>query len=76
MAHQHDDAVAKAKELGATGFREGINWNWCSNFPTEEAADEFVEWLDSKGYEHRGVYPPDKGTLWSVRYRSDSDIVW
>ena len=59
----------KAAELGATIVAErGINWTWSHGFPTREAANEFVKYLDSLGFEHRGVYPNEDGTC-SVRWR-------
>jgi hypothetical protein len=78
MAHEHPDAVAKAKELGATEGRVGINWNWASGFPTNEAAEQFNEWCLKNGYETRGVYylnPIKPGDTAAVRYRTKSDIV-
>ena len=70
VAISQEVVIAKAKELGATEFRDGTNWAWCCNFPTRLCAEDFTRWLDQEGYEHRGIYPPDRGCLWSVRYRS------
>ena len=78
MASLHPDAIARAVELGATEHREGINWCWCSGFPTHEAAEQFDKWCMANGYETRGVYGPylPGETTSAVRFRKDSDIVW
>jgi len=74
MASLHPDAIEKAKELGATGHSEGINWCWCTGFPTQPSAEDFNKWCEENGYETRGVYP--KETTFDVRFRKGSDISW
>ncbi len=50
------DAESKARELGATV--EGvIDWTWAKGFPTPEAGQQFVQWLEENGFDHRGYYP-------------------
>jgi hypothetical protein len=34
---------AKAEELGATGWRVGINWSFVHGFPTETLASQYAE---------------------------------
>lgn len=57
-------AEVKAMELGAKKISYGINWTWAEDFDTQDEAQDFVEWLDEKGYDHRGVYDG-----FSVRFR-------
>lgn len=48
----------------------GINWAWTREFDSFDGADEFVKWLDSKGFDHRGVYMPDKYHVgYTIRWR-------
>ena len=49
-------AKVKAREMGAT-VEEGINWTWAKDFPSPEVAQEFLQFLNDCGYEHRGYYP-------------------
>jgi hypothetical protein len=72
MPEEYPDAAAEARELGALAFENSGNWHWAMDFPTELAANDFIEWLDAHGYEHRRAYRPWKGRLWSVRYRNSS----
>lgn len=46
----------KAKELGAT-IQGGINWTWANGFTSPEKAREFIQWLESNGFEHQGYSP-------------------
>jgi hypothetical protein len=48
-------AFAKAVALGAE-ISGGINWDWAVGFPTREAGEEFIKWLEANRYEHRGIY--------------------
>lgn len=59
-----------AKDMGCTEFKTLINWHWIEDFPTENMAKAFVDWLDIYGWEHRGHYSnfPLDGCF-SVRYR-------
>lgn len=46
----------------------GINWEW-AHFPTKEAAQSFVKYLEAHGWDHRGVYPPNHlNPDWAVRF--------
>lgn len=59
-----------ARSLGCTEFKTLIDWHWIEDFPTENLALGFVDWLELHGWEHRGVYSnfPIDGKF-SVRYR-------
>jgi hypothetical protein len=58
----------KIKELGGDVPTSGINWQWTA-FPTEDAAKQFIEWLDANGGEHRGIYHDEGEPKFSVRFR-------
>ena len=45
----------------------GTNWAW-TEFDSSDGAQAFVEWLESKGRDHRGVYMPDHAK-YAVRWR-------
>lgn len=63
----------KALALGAQAIEEGINWTWAVGFPTKQAAEDFVRFLESIGYEHRGVYGKPHGAAY--RYPEDTFAV-
>jgi hypothetical protein len=76
MPEEHPDAIAEARRLGALQFQvSGSNWHWAMDFPTELIANDFVQWLNAHGYEHRGAYRPWNGRLWSVRYRNSENVI-
>lgn len=65
-------ASKKAAELGAEKPNaRALNGQWAIDFPTQEAAKEFVKWLNENELEHRGIYYcidlSDKPSVW---YRS------
>lgn len=62
----------KARALGAT-IRSGINWDW-AYFQSEVNARAFLAWLETFGFEHRGLHAPYQQTGceqtgWSIRFR-------
>jgi hypothetical protein len=60
----------EATKRGATDVRRHINWTWAVGFPTKEACDGFVVWLEERGIETRGTYDlqyRDEG--FGTRYR-------
>lgn len=57
--------LEKATRLGASIF-PGTNWTWAENFPTREAAMQFME--DEPDMETRGIYESSDGTF-AVRFR-------
>jgi hypothetical protein len=64
---RHEELEAKARELGASSFSNGINWSWAKGFPSDEAGYRFAKWLEDHGWEHRGVYADGESV--DVRYR-------
>jgi hypothetical protein len=55
----YETACDKAKELGAAEVKQGAilkrnNWTWAMDFPTPDAALQFVAWLDQHGFENGG----------------------
>lgn len=55
--------------MGAKTLSGGINWDWANGFPSQAAAECFIQNLPP-GYETRGVYRDNPYmTEHSVRYR-------
>ncbi|PYV68403.1 MAG: hypothetical protein DMG96_36525 [Acidobacteria bacterium] len=74
----------KALELWAKEIKSDGIWTSANDFPTEEAANLFVKWLEGNGYAHQGIHKHiskecwnrlkatgvDSGEqAWSVRFR-------
>jgi hypothetical protein len=75
---------AKARELWAKEVKQDGAWSDANDFPTEDAAKMFVQWLENNGYVHQGIHRHishsawerlkqtgvDSGELaWSLRFR-------
>lgn len=67
--HTYDDLDAHAAKLGGKQASGGINWTWYEGFPTQAAAEAFLE--HPAVYEHRGVIPMSEAGVctYAVRVR-------
>jgi hypothetical protein len=51
-----NNAQAEAAKYPGVATIGGINWTWSSGFIRREDAEQFIKWLDTHGFEHRGIY--------------------